>query len=64
MVGDALGQIAEGRYGVCLQCEEEVSQKRLTAVPWALSAFACQEQPDCSRQPEVEYREGFLRDAA
>jgi len=60
----ALGRIADGCYGVCLQCEEEISQKRLKAVPWATLCIACQEQSDRNRQPEVEYHERFLRDAA
>src|ERR1700722_5267696 len=33
-VRGALGLIAEGNFGVCLQCGENISPKRLTAVPW------------------------------
>lgn len=58
----ALGRIAGGSYGVCLHCEEEISQKRLNAVPWATLCIACQEQSDRNRQSEVEY-ERFLRAA-
>ena len=58
----ALERIADGSYGVCPQCEEEISQKRLKAVPWATLCIACQEQSDCNRQPEVE-NERFLRAA-
>jgi DnaK suppressor protein len=60
----ALGRIAEGSYGVCLQCEEEISQKRLKAVPWATLCIACQEHSDRSCQPEAEYPGRFLRNAA
>lgn len=42
----ALDRIAEGTYGACLQCEEEISQKRLKAVPWATLCIACQEEAD------------------
>src|SRR6266542_943648 len=31
----ALARIANGTYGTCLECEEEISQKRLQALPWA-----------------------------
>jgi len=29
----ALGRIEDGTYGVCLHCEEDISLKRMTAVP-------------------------------
>lgn len=58
----ALDRIGDGSYGVCLHCEEEISQKRLRAVPWATLCIACQEQSDRNRQPEVE-NEKFLRAA-
>src|ERR1043165_80951 len=31
----ALSRIADGSYGTCLHCEEDISPKRLNAVPWA-----------------------------
>src|ERR1700682_5966119 len=31
----ALPRIDEGPYGVCVHCEEDISPKRLNAVPWA-----------------------------
>ena len=58
----ALDRIADGSYGACLHCEEEISQKRLKAMPWAKLCIACQEDTDRKRQPEVEY-EQFLRAA-
>ena len=58
----ALNRIADGSYGVCLQCEEEISQKRLNAVPWATLCIDCQEQSDSNRQSEREY-EKLLRAA-
>jgi DnaK suppressor protein len=60
----ALGRIADGSYGVCLECEEEISEKRLKAVPWATLCIACQEHSDRNHQPEAEYHERFLREAA
>jgi DnaK suppressor protein len=42
----ALARIAAGSYGVCLQCEEDISPKRMAAVPWADCCIKCQEQID------------------
>src|SRR3974377_217949 len=43
-VRGALRRIEEGTFGVCLACEEEISQKRLNALPWAPFCIQCQEQ--------------------
>jgi DnaK suppressor protein len=59
----ALERIAGGSYGVCLHCEEEISQKRLKAMPWATLCIACQENSDGNRQAEVQYDGRFLRAA-
>lgn len=61
-VRTALDRIGDGSYGVCLECEEEISQKRLQAVPWATLCLACQEQLDGNLQQEVESQK-FLRAA-
>src|SRR5580693_10265266 len=45
-VKGALGRIADGSYGVCLHCDEEISPKRVAAVPWAAYCIKCQEQVD------------------
>ncbi len=42
----ALHRIADGSYGICLHCEEEISPKRVVAVPWAAYCIKCQEQVD------------------
>ncbi len=43
-IADALHRIEIGSYGVCMECEEEISQKRLDAVPWAKYCVTCQEE--------------------
>ena len=43
-VNDALQRLDHGTYGICLECEEPISNKRLDAVPWARYCVACQEQ--------------------
>src|SRR5215475_7487481 len=45
-VRGALGRVADGSYGVCLHCEEEIKPKRLDAVPWTKYCIRCQEAAD------------------
>ena len=42
----ALHRLQDGTYGICLACEEQISVKRLRAVPWAELCFRCQEKSD------------------
>jgi DnaK suppressor protein len=42
----ALRRIEDGSFGVCLHCEEDISPKRLVAVPWAAFCIQCQEIAD------------------
>jgi DnaK suppressor protein len=42
----ALARIGDGTYGICLHCEEDISPKRINAVPWAAYCIRCQEQVD------------------
>jgi DnaK suppressor protein len=43
-VQDALRRIEAGTYGVCYECDEPISVKRLDAVPWAKFCVSCQER--------------------
>ena len=43
----ALRRIEAGTYGICLECEEPINPKRLTAVPAAALCIRCQEMLDC-----------------
>ena len=45
-VRGALARIADGSYGVCLHCEEDISLKRLNAVPQTAYCITCQEAAD------------------
>lgn len=45
-VKGALARIADGSYGVCVHCEEDISPKRLAAVPWTALCIKCQEAAD------------------
>jgi DnaK suppressor protein len=46
----ALQRIEEGSFGICLHCEEEISPKRVAAVPWTSLCIQCQEQADRNRE--------------
>uniref|UniRef100_Q029W8 Transcriptional regulator, TraR/DksA family n=1 Tax=Solibacter usitatus (strain Ellin6076) TaxID=234267 RepID=Q029W8_SOLUE len=43
-IADALHRMDTGHYGVCPECEEPISAKRLDAVPWARYCVTCQEK--------------------
>jgi DnaK suppressor protein len=45
-VRSALARIADGSYGTCNHCEEEISLKRLNAVPQTAYCIKCQEAAD------------------
>jgi DnaK suppressor protein len=62
-VKGALGRIADGSYGVCLHCEEDIKPKRLDAVPWTKYCIRCQEASD-RHEFVSRYRRGHGRAAA
>ena len=45
-VRGALARIADGSYGVCMHCDEDIKPKRLDAVPWTKFCIRCQEAAD------------------
>jgi DnaK suppressor protein len=45
-IGAALTRISDGEFGICIECEEPISPKRLAAVPWAAYCLRCQEMHD------------------
>jgi DnaK suppressor protein len=63
-VRSALRRIDEGSYGICLHCEEDISLKRLNAVPWAAFCIQCQEQADRNQEEMTESVEELLVNAA
>lgn len=42
----ALRRIHDGSFGACIECELEISPKRLAAVPWASRCIKCQDASD------------------
>jgi DnaK suppressor protein len=43
LVDAALVRIRSGTFGECLNCGQEISANRLTAVPWSRYCITCQE---------------------
>jgi DnaK suppressor protein len=60
----ALDRLEAGSFGVCAECEEEISPKRLIAVPWAPFCLQCQEQADRNHNNGDETIREFLVNAA
>jgi len=64
-VADALDRITTGDYGICLECEEPISAKRLTALPWAALCLSCQEAADREpREPSMAGSRSPMAEAA
>jgi DnaK suppressor protein len=63
-VRSALRRIEDGSFGVCLHCEEEISPKRIAAVPWAPFCIQCQEQADKNQEQGDESFDDMLVNAA
>jgi DnaK suppressor protein len=63
-VRGALRRMDEGTYGVCAHCEEDISPKRLNAVPWAAFCIQCQEIADRNRQEMSDSLDELLVNAA
>jgi DnaK suppressor protein len=60
----ALRRIEDESFGICLHCEEEISPKRLAAVPWAPFCIQCQEQADRNQEQGNDMLEDMLVNAA
>lgn len=43
-IEDALARVEGGSYGICVDCEEEISAARLKAVPWTKVCISCKEK--------------------
>jgi DnaK suppressor protein len=46
MIDEALKRIRAEEYGTCANCQDELQQKRLEAVPWAKHCITCQEKKE------------------
>jgi DnaK suppressor protein len=48
-VQGALRRVHLGTFGICLECGEMISLKRLAAVPWTTTCLFCQKVADADR---------------
>jgi DnaK suppressor protein len=60
----ALARIKDHTYGICVHCAEEISQRRLEAVPWTPFCIGCQEAADLGQENVLESLEQRYPDAA
>ena len=49
LVTAALARAEDGTYGCCLNCEDQISLKRLAALPHAVLCVTCQQEEDQGR---------------
>lgn len=60
----ALIRINDHSFGTCVHCDEEISKRRLEAVPWTPFCIRCQEAADRGDESVLESFEPTLLDAA
>jgi len=51
-VNDALRRLDQGDYGFCYECGEEIAEKRLRALPFAVRCKDCEEARETAEQRE------------
>ena len=51
-INDALVRLEQGQYGNCYECGEEISEKRLRALPFAVRCKECEEAREVAEQRE------------
>jgi DnaK suppressor protein len=50
LIDAALERMDREDYGVCMDCGDPISNKRLRAIPWAVYCIACQERLSSSSE--------------
>lgn len=51
-ITDALARLNHGDYGYCFDCGEEIAEKRLRALPFAVRCKDCEEAREVAQQRE------------
>lgn len=59
----ALRRIQDGSFGTCVDCESDISPRRLSAVPWATRCIQCQEAADRAGLEPDDVSEGLINAA-
>jgi len=55
---EAIRKLNEGTYGICEDCGDEISEKRLNILPYAIYCIDCKEKRE--KIEEMQRREGLL----
>ena len=65
-IEEALARHTEGTYGYCFECGDEISERRLRALPFAVRCKDCEEAREIAEQRERQQSQrrsaGFLLD--
>jgi DnaK suppressor protein len=51
LVDEALNRMDREGYGICMNCGDPISGRRLRAIPWALHCIDCQERLSTASDP-------------
>jgi DnaK suppressor protein len=51
-ITDALTRLEQGTYGNCFECGDEIAEKRLRALPFAVRCKGCEEAREAAEQRE------------
>ena len=59
-INDAVSRLEHGNYGYCFDCAEEIAEKRLRALPFAVRCKGCEEAREVAeqRQRQLSARRG------
>ena len=49
-IGEALARLEQGRYGRCYECGDDIAERRLRALPFAVRCTHCEEAREAERQ--------------
>ena len=55
-INQALSRLDEGAYGYCLECGEEIPERRLRALPFAIRCKDCEEALEVAEEERVRDR--------
>lgn len=59
LIEEALDRVESGDYGICLDCDDPIPEKRLRAIPWARYCIPCQENE--AARMDLEQEEALAR---
>lgn len=65
-IDQALARLDAGQYGWCVECEHDIAERRLRALPFAVRCQACEQRREQAAaggaRHIIDRRPGFLQD--